>query len=368
MIPTHRLRVLYDASLAGNPAGSGTYVRGLLGALQQRPEIDLLTVDLESESTRTLDTARKSPLDRARNSLRHIGFYLRTLPRRARQLGCDVIYCPTSLVPLGSGTPYLMTIFDLTPLRYPGTQDWLSRQYLLAMMRFGVGKAARLCTISSAVASEIGRQFTQVDPGRVSVTYPGPNPELLAASPAPVDLPSRPFALMVGTVEPRKNHLTALRALAEYRRRHPASDLMLVAAGSSGWHYGSTLAAIDDLGLRDHVVRLGSVGPASLRWLYREAACLLFPSLYEGFGLPVLEALYLECPVIASDIPSVEEIVGGTAPLLPATDADRWADALEHATAGSLRGQIGPGLERACRFTWDACAASAISALQAALP
>jgi glycosyltransferase involved in cell wall biosynthesis len=367
MIPARRLRVLYDASLASNPAGTGTYVRGLLSGLRSRPEIELITTTFESGSAGTLDTGQKEPLGRVVSSLRHLAYYLQALPRRARELECDLIYCPSSLVPLRGATPCLMTVYDLTPLRYSSTQDWLSRQYIAGMMRAGVRRASAICTISKAVGAELVERFPRVAPEHVSVAYPGPNPDLLAAQPTRATLPDRPFTLMVGTVEPRKNHITALRALAEHRRRRPGSELMLVAAGSAGWQYGPILRAIEELGLTDHVVRLGVVEPGTLKWLYQAARALLFPSLYEGFGLPVLEALYLECPVIAAEIPSVVEITGSAATLLPPTDVPAWAAALEAIAEGrpKERGANAAGLERARQFTWEACADAAVNAMQA---
>jgi glycosyltransferase involved in cell wall biosynthesis len=368
MIPAGRLRVLYDASLATNPAGTGTYVRGLLSGLRSRPEIELLTTTFESGSAAMLDTGKKGPLGRVTSSLRHLAYYLQALPRRARELACDLIYCPSSLVPLRGSTGLVMTVFDLTPLRYSSTQDWLSRQYITGMMRAGVRRASGIVTISNSVGAEMVERFPQVRPEQVSVAYPGPNPDLLAAQPSAAELPDRPFALMVGTVEPRKNHITALRALAEHRRHQPGSDLMLVAAGSAGWQYGPILAAIDELGLTDHVVRLGVVEPGTLKWLYQAAQALLFPSLYEGFGLPVLEALYLGCPVIAAEIPSVVEITGPAATLLPPTDVGAWAAALDGIARGRRRSDDAgaAGLERARHFTWEACADAAIAAMRAA--
>jgi alpha-1,3-rhamnosyl/mannosyltransferase len=368
MIPAGRLRVLYDASLATNPAGTGTYVRGLLAGLGSRPEIELVTTSFESGSAATLDTRQKGPLGRASTSLRHLAYYLQALPRRARELACDLIYCPSSLVPLRGSTSLVMTVFDLTPLRYSSTQDWLSRQYITGMMRAGLRRASGIVTISHAVGAELVDRFPQLRPEQVSVAYPGPNPELLGAPPVRPTLPDRPYALMVGTVEPRKNHITALRALAEHRRRRPGSELMLVAAGSAGWQYGPILGAIDELGLTDHVVRLGVVDPGRLKWLYQGAQGLLFPSVYEGFGLPVLEALYLECPVIAAEIPSVVEITGPAATLLPPTDVGAWAAALDGIAQGGRRdgGAGAAGLERAGRFTWEACAEAALTAMRAA--
>jgi alpha-1,3-rhamnosyl/mannosyltransferase len=361
------IRVLCDASLASNPAGTGTYVRGVLGALKARADIEVVETTFHSTSSATVDVARKSPLTRLRNGLNHLSYYLRALPRQAKALGCDVIFCPSGLVPFGTRIPYVMTIYDLTLLRYAGTLDWLSRTYLTAMLRWGAPRAGVICTISRAVGNEVAQRF-RIPPERIVVTYPGPNPELLRAIAAPPSIPDSRFVLMVGTVEPRKNHLTVLRALAAHIQHRPSSDLVLVAAGSAGWRYGPVLRAIDELGLRDRVVRLGTVDPGTLKWLYQHALALLFPSLYEGFGLPVLEALSLQCPVVAARIPSVVEITGNTAGLLEPTDVAAGTAALEELDDGYRDpAALAAGLDRAGRFTWDACARSAVDAVHAAL-
>ena len=368
MITSAPLRVLFDASLATNPAGTGGFVRGLLAALRSRTDIELTETSFESDSAAVVDLGVKSAASRLRSSLSHLRFYLETLPRLARETGSDLIYCPTPLVPLRGRATFLTTVHDLTPIRFPATEDWLSRQYLARMIVHGIGRGAGICTVSRAVAAEIVARFG-VSPDRMHVIYQGPNQDLLQAVARPVPMPDRPFALMVGTVEPRKNHLTAVRALGEHRRRHPGSDLMLVAAGSAGWSYGPVVTAIAELGLADHVLRLGSVRPGELKWLYGKARTLLFPSIYEGFGLPVLEALGLRCPVTAADIPSVAEIIGSNAGLLPPTEISAWADALDQIASGAPvdQARLEAGVERARQFTWDGCATAAVAAMRAAL-
>jgi glycosyltransferase involved in cell wall biosynthesis len=359
--------VLYDDTLAANPAGTGTYVRGLRDALKARPDLELETSAFSSPSLGALDTGRKGVAARLRNSLRHLNYYWNVLPRRARATGCDLIFCPSALVPLRGRTPFVMTVYDLTVRRYPQTVDTLSRLYTNQMLRTGLRRARALCTISAAVAAEI-REVAGTRVAPTYVAYPGPSPELVEAAPAAVFSNDHPFLLMVGTLEPRKNHVTALRALAQYGERPRGPNLELVLAGSSGWHYGEVLRTIDELGLQDRVRRIGPVASGSLKWLYQHALALLFPSLYEGFGLPVLEAMTLECPVLASQIPSVIEITGVNAWLLPPTDVAAWSGAIAQLASGSPdRTALTAALTRASRFTWEACAASAVQAIRAAL-
>jgi glycosyltransferase involved in cell wall biosynthesis len=361
--------VLYDATLTGNPAGTGTYVRGLLGGLRRRSDLELVTASLESASVRTLDTGRKRPASRLTNSLRHLTYYLNTLPRRAVETRADVIFCPSSLVPLRGETPFVMTVYDMTVRRYPQTLDTMSRLYAARMLRRGLARSRAICTISRAVADEIAALPDRAGQP-IKVAYPGPNPDLLAAVPEAIDVGGRPYLLMVGTLEPRKNQVTALQAFAAYREAHPESDLLLVLAGSPGWRYGEVLQAIDRLGLDPHVRRPGSVSVGQLKWLYQQARALLFPSLYEGFGLPVLEAFALKCPVVCADIPPLREIAGSdAATLLDPIEVAAWTQAMSRlASQPADAERIERAYARAADFSWERSAAAAVEAMREAAP
>ena len=363
------MRVLYDATLAGNPAGTGTYVRGLLAALQRRSDLALTTATMDSGSVTTLDTGRKPAGSRVANSLRHLAYYLDRLPRQARATRSDLIFCPSSLVPLRGATPFAMTVYDLTARRYPQTQDRFSRLYGAAMLRHGLRRSNVICTISEAVAAEVAAAPDRAAQP-IHVAYPGPNPDLLSATPEPVVLDTPRFLLMVGTLEPRKNQITALRAFAGYRETHADSDLRLVFAGSPGWRYREVLETIDRLGLERDVRRLGSVSVGQLKWLYQHARALLFPSLYEGFGLPVLEAFAMRCPVVAADIPPVREITGpDAATLLDPLAVAAWAQAIERiGSEPPEAAMVESAFARAGAFTWDKCAAAVVAALRDAAP
>ena len=364
-----KIRVLYDATLAGNPAGTGTYVRGLLAALQRRSDLILATAAMDSASVETLDQGRKPAASRVVNSVRHLAYYLHRLPRQARATRSDLIFCPSSLVPLRGETPFAMTVYDLTARRYPQTLDTFSRVYSAAMLRRGLRRARAVCAISEAVAGEI-----EAEPDRagqpIRVAYPGPNPDLLLARPEPIAIEGPPFLLMVGTLEPRKNQVAALRAFAGFRAAHPDSELRLVLAGSPGWRYGDVLQTIERLRLERHVRRVGSVSVGQLKWLYQHARALLFPSLYEGFGLPVLEAFALRCPVVAADILPVREITGpDTATLLDPQAVPQWTEAIERVASGPPEAAVvESAFARAGSFTWDRCAAAAIEAMLDAAP
>lgn len=362
------MRILYENSLAHNPAGTGVFVRGLLAGLRKLPEVEVITSEREAHASGDLDVGRKTLARRARNGFTHLRYYAQALPRAAREADCDVILCPTSLGPLRGGKPSVVTVFDLSPLAVPGTLDGMSRLYLRAMLATGVASARCIATISHAVAREVAAHYRKVPTERIFVASPGPNPALLEATPVPPPGVEAPYLLMVGTVEPRKNHLTVLYALAEHVQNHPESGMRLVVAGSLGWRYAPLLRAIDELGMGARVQRLGAVPPGTLKWLYTHAQALLFPSFYEGFGIPVLEAFNLECPVVAARIPPVVELAGRDAALLlEPTDVGAWRAAIDAIAADRLdAGLRAAGLVQAKAFSWENCARAMLAAAQAA--
>ena len=363
-----RVRILYDNALARNPAGTGSVVRGLGRALAARPDVEFRTPPEGLQATAAVDVGQRSRLRRGWNALAHLQYYAAVLPKAARAQGCDLIVCPTPLGPLRGRTPSLITIHDLSPVRYPQTMDRYSRAYIRAMTAVGVARAAAICTVSHAVAAEVKAHYRAAQRRPVGVAYQGPNPDLLAANALPAPGIDGRFLLMVGTLEPRKNHLTVLEAFADHRRRAPESDLSLVMAGSPGWRYHPVLAAIERLGLASRVRRLGVVEPGTLKWLYQNAQALLFPSLYEGFGIPVLEGFALGCPVVASRIPAVVEVAGSAAWLLDPLDVPAWSQAIDAVAAERLPENMrAAGLQRAQQFTWEDCASSVVALLQCAL-
>jgi glycosyltransferase involved in cell wall biosynthesis len=355
-MPAGIVKVLFDDSLAANPAGTGTFARNLLAALQKTSGVEVVTTRLESSSLSSVDVGRKRAGNRVLSAIGHLRYYALELPAQARQAGCDVIYSPSGLGPLRGRIPAAITVHDLTPLRFPETVDRLSRMYLREMLRRQLWRSAAVCTVSHAIATELRQRFPSLGPERVHLVPDAPDPALLGATATPVEQATAPFFLMVGTIEPRKNHVTAIRAFAQYLQQRPDAPELLVIAGSPGWLYQPVLDEIARLGLNARVRRVGWIDAGGLQWLYRHARALLFPSLYEGFGIPVVEAFALACPVIAAAIPSVIEVAGdGTATLIEPLDVDAWATAIQLAAARA----------RARAFTWEASAQALREALLA---
>jgi glycosyltransferase involved in cell wall biosynthesis len=175
-----------------------------------------------------------------------------------------------------------------------------------------------------------------------------------------------PYILSVGTLEPRKNHVALLEAFARLRRRRPDLPHKLVLAGGRGWLYDGILMAIGRLGLEDQVVLPGHAEP--LEVLYNGAEVLVYPSLYEGFGLPPLEAMACGTPVIVSDSSSLPEVVGDAGLLVDPRDVDGLGDALEAvlSDAGLRRRLREAGLRRAAQFSWERTARETLAVYEKA--
>jgi glycosyltransferase involved in cell wall biosynthesis len=267
------------------------------------------------------------------------------------------------LPPPGRGAAGVVTVHDLSYLRYPETVSAASARYRELVPK-SLQRAALVLADTQAVAEEIVAEY-RLPADRVRAIPLGVDPAWFdAAGPPPPDLalPER-YLLFVGTLEPRKDVATLLAAFRQLRRVDPSTP-PLVLAGPSGWG-----PALDTAGLSPaDVLQLGYLDTTALRSVVAHAAALCFPSLYEGFGLPPLEALAAGTPVIASDIPPLREILGVVTEgvtLVPVRDID----ALSHAIVATLAAppDPAPGRVHARRFTWDQTAESTAQAYREAV-
>jgi glycosyltransferase involved in cell wall biosynthesis len=271
----------------------------------------------------------------------------------------DVVHS-LDLIPPPTWRPLIVTIHDLAavaqPALHPSRTVAMQRQRLAALDR-----AAAVIAVSRATAEGLIRRG--VDRRRVHVTPLGLTP---LPSPA-LPLPEGRFVLAVGTLEPRKAHEVLLAAFASASL--PA-DVRVVFAGPVPDGRDAVLCGLaTQLGIGDRFQILGAVDDAHLSALYRSAVLLCMPSLEEGFGLPVLEAMSVGLPVVASDIPALREVGGAAAVFVSPGDAQALADELSRVLGDSaLRVRlVREGEARAAQFTWDATAAATIRAYEFAL-
>ena len=264
------------------------------------------------------------------------------------------------------GVPAVLTVHDLQVLSHPEFFSPVKRAYLRAALPRSIRRAAVICVPSAFVAGTVRDAFAVAD--RITVVPHGLRPPVERPTPAAAlrqkyGLPAR-FVVYPAITHPHKDHVTLVRALARL------DGLGAVLLGGRGGADDDVSAAVEHLGLGDRVVRPGRVPDADRDGLYRAALALAFPSRYEGFGAPVLEAMALGCPVLAADATALPEVVGDAGLLVAAGDVNAWAEALANVAADpALRDRLADaGRRRAAVMTAAHSAHALVSAYRSVLP
>ena len=266
------------------------------------------------------------------------------------------------LPPLKPEIPSLLTIHDLSFVHYPETFTPQLGNYLNNIVPRSVGRATHILADSEATKSDIS-EIWQVPDDKITVLYSGVSrdfqptndPRSIDELRANYDLGQGPYLLCVGTVQPRKNYQMLIQAFRNVAQQFPHN---LIFAGGKGWLFDQILAEIEEQGLEDRVRFIGFVDDQQLPALYSEASLFLFPSLYEGFGLPLLEAMACGVAVISSNASSLPEVAGDASLKLPPNDLDSWTEAIIALLSNSSRrtGMIADGFLQVRNFTWEKAA------------
>ena len=281
------------------------------------------------------------PLDfagtgRVAAAVRDAWWYPHVLPRQARRARVDVLHCPSFRGPVASPVPLVVTVHDLAVLRHPELFNRWTREYSRRYVHRVVAAARLVVAVSEFTRGELVEvlgtpaEKVRVVPNAVSAGF---SPEGARAE--------GDYVLAVGTLEPRKN-LVRLAEAAEL------AGVELRVVGARGW---------GDVALPSHVKLAGPVGDEELAALYRGARCLAYPSLYEGFGIPIVEAMACGTPVVTSAGGATEEVAGGAAVLVDPLDPQTIAAGIEEAVARAPQLREA-GLERAHQFTRERVVAS----------
>lgn len=330
--------IAIDADVLGRQrTGDESYVRNLLRELAGLDrEFELAAVTRRPD----LVPSRIRPVElRARSQPFRMAVRLPLLLRRLRPALAHFLYV---VPPLYRGRA-VVTVQDLSFERHPELMGARDRFYFRTFVRPSVRRAERVLTGSEWTKRDLVDRYC-VRADRVVVTPYGVDPGFGPDGPAP---DSAPYALFVGGLEPRKNPLAALEAVAL-----ADADLRLVVVGADkGGRAAEMSRAISRLGLNGRVDLRGHVAREELAALYRGASCLVFPSRYEGFGLPVVEAMASGTPVVATTAGSVPEVAGEAAILVDPQDPAAMAKGIERALADRERLRAA-GLERAQAYTW----------------
>ncbi|MEW5985292.1 MAG: glycosyltransferase family 1 protein [Chloroflexota bacterium] len=267
----------------------------------------------------------------------------------------DLLHSMAFVTPLASPCPTVVTVYDLSFIHYPNTFPAGQRRYLTSQTARSCRQARRVITISESgrqdVHSLLGVPLERIEvvrPGVDATFYPRPAAEVEAFRQR--QGLNEPFILHVGTLQPRKNIPLLLEALAQMGR----PGLRLVLVGGKGWLYDDIFQRVERLGLSGRVHWAGYVADEELPLWYNAAAVLVFPSAYEGFGMPVAQAMACGAPVVAADVSAIPEAAGEAALLFPPQDvealAGQMAAVLDDPTlAATLRER---GIVQASRFTW----------------
>lgn len=362
------LRVGFDAtSAARQSAGIGRYTRELLAALNAGDadiayRIFYCSGGDPQGGLPPLDDRfrlRAVPVsDRLTNAIWH---RLRIpIPVQLITGSFQVFHSPDFTLPPTMSAPTILTVHDLAFLTAPECAHPTLREYLEEVVPRSVRRATRIIAVSHSTAHDLVERLG-TDAARITVIHEGVSSWLKPATPgaaANADLPAGlegPYILAVGTLEPRKNYLRLLEAFAVLRGR--GVEHRLVIAGRKGWLYQPIFDKVRELGLEEAVLFVEPVD-AELLELYRGADVFVYPSLYEGFGIPPLEALSCGTPVACSSGSSLPEIVGDAALLFDPTDTEAIACAIERILSDTelaltLREA---GLRQAQRFSWRAAA------------
>lgn len=284
--------------------------------------------------------------------------------------GIDLYHALAFVAPLLLTKPSVVTIYDLSFIHYPERLPAARRLYLRLLTGLTCARARRVISISRSTANDL-TQTLHIPADNIDVAAPGCDPAIF--HPMPIDeiaafrwqhnLPER-FWLFIGTLEPRKNLTTLIDAYAALPDKLP-----LVIGGGKGWDYEPIFAAVERHGLADAVRFAGFIPPEALPIWYNCAEAFVYPSVFEGFGMPVLEAMACGTPVIISDASSLPEAAGDAGLCVSPHDVEAWSAALHQAWYDAAwREQARErGLAQAARYTWAETARQTVESYRRAM-
>ncbi|MHB8590011.1 MAG: glycosyltransferase family 4 protein [Candidatus Dormibacteraceae bacterium] len=351
-MPDRRLSVAFDMTFPNrNQSGSGTYARSLVAALEARDDIRTITVSAAPGA----------------NFAGTLSWLLRGASARLTANPTSLLHCPTFVTPWNLPVPFVTTVLDLSTRRFPQDFPLEWRAYERWLVPGRARAAALVVAISEVTRRDVIAEYG-VPPDRVLTIHPGIDPMFFAAPPALP--PSAPLRLLFpGAPVARKNLDLVLHCLAAAPDSSATAGAKLDISGARAEAFPAVVELISSLGLADRVNWLGLIDRDRMPELMARASVVLYPSFYEGFGLPPLEAMAAGSPVIASNASCLPEVLGDAAILIDPTDSRAFAQSLEAVlTRGEVReGLVAAGRARARLFTWERCAERTVEAYRHAL-
>lgn len=339
----------------GRKTGFGFYVSNLVANLERIDKKNQYAF-LKPESDHDFSTPQRWVWDQI------------TIPQLARQSKADILHQPCFSTPIFYRGKVVVTIHDLISVFFGHNIPFWSRQFFGKWMPFTYRFADHLIAVSEHTKKD-AIKVLGIPADKITVIHEAAdekyqvieNKKIIAEVRQKYDLGNDPFILHVGTLEPRKNLPFLVRAFAEAKAEIGSTKLVIT--GKKGWYYEGLFQLVDELKLNDEVIFTGYVEDEDIPALYNAARLFAFPSLYEGFGLPPLEAMACGTPVISSNTSSMPEVVGEAGILLAPENEHRWAEALISVLNNEkqwkeLRQR---GLDQAKKFSWEKCAQETIA-------
>jgi len=376
-----RLVLTLDVSAVPvNPVGAGQYTLHLAAALSRRPDLDLILIGRRGDRVRWTQAASGARMVSAaprRRPLR-LAWEQLALPGLLRRLDASVHHGPHYTMPERSSVPMVVTVHDLSFFEAPQWHDRSKVVLFKRAIRVAARRATAVVCPSRATADQLARwcrvdaelfvAHHGVDAGRFGPheAEPGADAVILGRIDARLG-GGRPYLVFVGTLEPRKDVPSLVQAFHRVADRHP--EALLVLAGGDGWGASAVDQAIAATSRGRRVVRTGYVADAVIPVLLRSAVAAVYPALYEGFGLPALEALSCGTPLITTSGTAMEEVAGDAATLVSPGDVAGLAEAIDAALGSGITDTSGErdrrrqaGLKIAAAHTWEQSATRHVEA------
>ena len=335
-----------------NQAGSGEYARSLVAALRARD--DIAVTELAGPTRSGIAGTMRWLLGGAAADV--------------RRSHASLLHCPAFVTPWNVPTPVVISVLDVAALHFPRDHPLEWRVYASRLLPAQARRAALIVAISENTRRDVIAEYG-VSPDRVVTIHPGINPAFASARRSEEPAPRDPSILFPGAPMSRKNLEVVLRALASAPAGSALARARLLISGSTAGRFPQHAAAIEAAGLARRVRWLGQVARAELPTLFASVDAVVYPSLYEGFGFPPLEAMSAGTPVVASNSSCLPETLGDAALLVDPADSAGLARALDDVlTRPELRARlIADGRARAAMFTWEGCAAQTVDAYRQVL-
>lgn len=336
------------------PTGISTYALNLVPELRSLDPLLLTAKPLPDFRHHPIDSGQ-TPEQGLKGHIKRLLWTQFSLPRLYRQFDADLLFSPIPEAPLGWNGRYVVTVYDAIPLRFPKRFSPIAKRngsslslYHRAYVPQVLRGAAHLLCISEATAND-AMQFYGVPASKVTVTPLAYDRSLYRV----LDLPQRNYFIYVGRHDPYKNLHRAISAFARLPR-HLECEFWIGGAFDKRYTPALQQQALE-LGVGDRVQFLDYVGREDLPRLLNQAIALVFPSLWEGFGLPVLEAMACGCPVIASNVASIPEVAGEAALLIDPYHVEELTAAMVQLLQdNSVRSQLkAAGYQRSAEFSWQ---------------